>query len=312
MWTNKSSLGRLIKEKAKEIGFSSIGFAKAEQMNAEARRLESWLNQNHHGQMSYLERHFDLRTDPRKLVEGAKTVISLTYNYYMPPVEKKEETYNISIYANGRDYHKVIRKKLKILFEYIQQISGNVQGRVFVDSGPVLERDWAKRAGLGWMGKNTMMIHPKAGSWFFLAEIIIDLELDPDVPLKDYCGTCKKCIEACPTEAFSKEGYILDASKCISYLTIELKGDIPEIFSGKFQDWIFGCDICQQVCPWNKFASPHNEPEFISAEELSLLSKDGWREMTEPVFEKLFEGSALKRTKFEGMKRNIFFADKQV
>jgi epoxyqueuosine reductase len=311
MWTNKSSLGRLIKEKAKEIGFSSIGFAKASHMDAEAGRLEKWLNQNHHGQMDYLARHFDLRTDPRKLVEGAKTVISLTYNYYTPPVTKKEETFNVSMYANGRDYHKVIKKRLKTLFEYIRQTAGNVQGRFFVDSGPVLERDWAKRAGLGWMGKNTMLIHPKAGSWFFLAEIILDLELEPDIPLKDYCGTCKKCIEACPTEAFSKEGYILDASKCISYLTIELKGDIPEMFSGKFQEWIFGCDICQQVCPWNKFASPHNEPEFIPKEQVAELSKQAWRDMTEPVFQKLFEGSALKRTKFEGMKRNIIFADKK-
>ncbi len=312
MWTNKSSLGKLIKEKAKEIGFSSIGFAKAAYMDEEARRLEKWLNQNHHGQMDYLERHFDLRTDPRKLVEGAKTVISLTYNYYTPATISHEESYHVSMYANGRDYHKVIRKRLKTLFEYIQQIAGNVHGRFFVDSGPVLERDWAKRAGLGWTGKNTMTIHPKVGSWFFLAEIILDLELDPDIPLKDYCGTCKKCIEACPTEAFSKEGYILDASKCISYLTIELKGDIPEVFSGKFQDWIFGCDICQQVCPWNKFASPHNESAFTPNDQIIGLSKEGWREMTEPVFEKLFAGSALKRTKFEGMKRNIIFADKKV
>lgn len=292
---------------ATELGFSHVGFAIAEQMNEEARRLESWLNRGGHGQMKYMENHFDLRTDPRKLVPGAKSVISLMFNYHTDARQSDPDAPRISRYAYGRDYHKVLRKRLKLLLTRIQAKFGAVAGRGFVDSAPVLERDWARRAGNGWVGKNTMLINPKVGSYYFLAELITDLELEADAPMKDYCGTCTKCIEACPTDAISKTGYVLDGSRCISYLTIELKDAIPEEFVGQMDNWMFGCDICQEVCPWNRFARKHDEPSFEPKEELLSKSRGEWMEITEEIFDRLFEGTAVRRTKYEGLRRNLEF-----
>lgn len=291
-------------------GFMGTTIAKAEHMDEEARRLEDWLNKDYHGEMSYMERHFDLRVDPTKLVPGAKSVICLMYNYYTDVEQHDPEAPKISMYALGRDYHKVIRKKLKRIIDRIREAVGEVQGRGFVDSAPILERDWARRSGLGWVGKNTLLIHPRKGSYFFLAELILDLELTVDMPIKDHCGTCTRCIDACPTEAISPEGYVMDGSKCISYLTIELKKAIPEAFVGKMGDYMYGCDICQQVCPWNRFSDQHTEPDFEPKEELLTMSKREWVEITEEVFDRLFMGSAVKRTKYEGLKRNIEFLER--
>ena len=304
---DKKAITLKIKQAATKFGFDQIGIAKAEFMSEEATRLESWLNNNHHGEMNYLENHFDKRVDPTKLVPGAKSIISLTYNYY--PSQKQEDTNapKIAKYAFGRDYHKVVKKKLKQFLQYIRDHIGDVEGRCFVDSAPVLERDWAKRSGLGWIGKHTLLINKQRGSFFFLAELIVDLELDYDHPVTEHCGTCTKCIDACPTDAIKADGFILDSSKCISYLTIELKNDIPETFKGKMADWMFGCDICQDVCPWNRFAKSHMESDFQPKEELITNSKSDWEDITEEVFDKLFEGSAVKRTKFIGLKRNIDF-----
>ena len=301
---------RWIKEEAHRLGFSYAGISRAEQMEEEARRLEAWLNKGRHGQMAYMANHFDKRTDPRKLVPGARSVISLMYNYYTEETQEDPEAPKISKYAYGKDYHFVLKRKLKSLFYFIEEKIGKVEGRVFVDSAPVLERDWARRSGLGWMGKNTMLIHPRAGSYFFLAEVILDLELECDEPIKDYCGTCRRCIDACPTGAISPEGYILDGSKCISYFTIELKDAIPEQYRGKFENWMFGCDICQEVCPWNRFSRPHDEPAFEPKPELLDKTKQEWEEITEEVFRELFRQSAVKRTQYEGLKRNIAFLKK--
>jgi epoxyqueuosine reductase len=297
-----------IKEKAELLGFYQIGIARAEKMEPEEMRLEVWLNQGFHGKMSYMANHFDKRVDPTKLVPGSKSVISLAYNYYSPLKQKDTSAPRISTYAYGMDYHIVVKKKLKELFDFIQELVGReVNGRCFVDSAPVLERDWAKRSGLGWIGKNTLLIHPKKGSFFFLAEIILDLELSYDHPIKDYCGTCRKCIEACPTQAIASEGYIMDGRKCISYLTIELREAIPESFQGRMENWAFGCDICQDVCPWNRFSTKHDEPDFMPKEELLELKADEWLEMTSEMFSRLFSKSAVKRTKFLGLRRNIQF-----
>ncbi|MCB0594206.1 MAG: tRNA epoxyqueuosine(34) reductase QueG [Lewinellaceae bacterium] len=301
---------RWIKEEAHRLGFSYAGISRAEQMEEEARRLEAWLNKGRHGDMAYMANHFDKRTDPRKLVPGARSVISLMYNYYTEETQEDPEAPKISKYAYGKDYHFVLKRKLKSLFYFIEEKIGKVEGRVFVDSAPVLERDWARRSGLGWMGKNTMLIHPRAGSYFFLAEVILDLELECDEPIKDYCGTCRRCIDACPTGAISPEGYILDGSKCISYFTIELKDAIPEQYRGKFENWMFGCDICQEVCPWNRFSRPHDEPAFEPKPELLDKTKQEWEEITEEVFRELFRQSAVKRTQYEGLKRNIAFLKK--
>jgi epoxyqueuosine reductase len=253
-----------------------------------------------------MENHFDLRVDPQKLVPGAKSVICLMYNYFTEE-QQYHDTYKVAMYAYGKDYHIVVKEKLYHLFDYIRSTVGEVEGRVFVDSAPILERDWAKRTGLGWVGKNTLLINPKKGSYFFLAEIICDLELEYDLPIKDYCGTCTRCIEACPTDAISPEGYLMDGSKCISYLTIELKESIPDEFKGKMEEWIFGCDICQQVCPWNRFSKPHDEEDFIPHEDLLKLRKSDWQELTNEYFKIIFKDSAVKRTKYEGLKRNIDF-----
>lgn len=304
---HKQSHTHLIQQEAQRLGFEAIGFAKAEYMDEEARRLEAWLQQGMHGKMHYMENHFDKRVDPTKLVEGAKSVISLTYNYYTDEAQTDSTGPKISKYAYGKDYHIVIKEKLKALLYYICENIGDVNGRCFVDSAPVLERDWAKRAGTGWVGKNTLLIHPKKGSYYFLAELILDLQLEYDAPMRDYCGTCTRCIDACPTEAISPQGYLVDGSKCISYFTIELKEAIPKDYKGKFNDWMFGCDICQEVCPWNRFSKPHKEPDFEPHPDLLSMKKQDWLDITEEVFQKVFKDSAVKRTKFTGLKRNINF-----
>ncbi len=301
---------QFIKEEAYRLGFDFVGIAKAKRMDEEAHRLEKWLNQGMHGKMHYMENHFEKRIDPTKLVPGAKSVISLSYNYDTSKSQKDPEAPKISKYAYGKDYHIVIKQKLKTLMQFINDEIGEVNGRCFVDSAPVLERDWAKRSGIGWIGKNTLLINPTQGSYFFLAELIIDLELISDLPIKDYCGTCRRCIDACPTEAISEKGYILDGSKCISYFTIELKEAIPDEYAGKFENWAFGCDICQEVCPWNRFSKQHKEPEFEPHDQLLEMTKKDWEEITEEVFKDIFQKSAVKRTKFQGLKRNIEFLKK--
>lgn len=297
-----------IRNEAYRLGFEFVGIAKAEQMTEEARRLEAWLNQGFHGKMSYMANHFDKRIDPRKLVEGAKSVITLTYNYFTDEKQEDPEAPKVARYAYGKDYHYVVKDKLKELLHFIETEIGEVHGRAFVDSAPVLERDWAKRSGVGWVGKNTLLINPKAGSYFFLAELILDLDLIYDNPMKDYCGRCRKCIDACPTDAISSEGYIMDGSKCISYLTIELKDEIiPPQYQDKMEGWMFGCDICQEVCPWNRFSKPHQEAQFEPHPHLTSMTKQEWTEITEDVFNEIFKKSPVKRTKFEGLKRNITF-----
>lgn len=304
---SKSELTAMIKNKAYELGFMLCGISKAEFMDQEARWLESWLNNGYNGEMAYLNNYFDLRTDPSKLVPDAKSVISLAYNYYNNTETLNSEEPKISMYAYGRDYHKVVKKKLVMLFDYIRSLAGDIDGRTFVDSAPVLEKSWASRSGLGWIGKHSMLIHPKKGSHFFLGEIILDLELLYDGPMRDYCGTCTRCIDACPTEAIPEEGYYINGSKCISYLTIELRNAIPESFENKMDGWAFGCDICQQVCPWNKFSSPHEDPDFFPKPDLLNLPKNTWSEITEAQFDKVFMGSPVKRTKYAGFKRNVQF-----
>ena len=303
--SNIESLTIDIKTKAKTLGFMSCGISKAGFLEDEAPKLENWLNKNMNGEMSYMERNFDMRLDPTKIVEGAKSVISLTYNYYS---EKNGENSNfkISKYAYGNDYHFVIKNKLKDLFEYIKEKTGDINGRVFVDSAPILERAWAKKSGLGWIGKNTNLISKKNGSFFFLCEIILDLELDYDHIETDHCGSCTACIDACPTNAIV-EPYVVDGSRCISYYTIELKNNIPDYAKNSYDDWIFGCDICQDVCPWNKFSKPHKEPLFNSDDEFLSISKNDWFEMTKETFNKVFKNSAIKRAGFDGIKRNIEF-----
>ncbi len=306
----KEKKSEIIKNLAKELGFFLCGISKAEFMQQEAMHLEKWLALNYQGEMSYMANHYDKRTDPTLLVPGAKSVISLAYNYYHEKAQQDKDAPQLSMYAYGKDYHKVVRKKLNQLFTAIKAQFGDIDGRVFVDSAPVMERDWAKRSGLGWVGKNTLLIHPKKGSYFFLAEIILDLELQYDHAISDYCGTCTRCIDACPTDAISPQGYFMDGSKCISYLTIELKNRIPEEFQDKMNNWVFGCDICQQVCPWNKFAAPHTEADFLPVDGLLSMSKEEWHDISQPVFDTLFEGSAVKRAKYEGLRRNLEFLKK--
>lgn len=297
-----------IKALSRQYGFAHIGIGKAEHMDDEARNLESWLNANYHGNMGYMANHFDKRVDPTKLVPGAQSVISLMYNYY-PQEEQDSDSYKIARYAYGQDYHHVIKSKLRDMLTELQATIGEVNGRCFVDSAPVLERDWAKRTGLGWIGKNTLLLNKDRGSYFFLAELIIDVTFDYDHPVKDHCGTCTRCIDACPTGAISEEGYVMDGSKCISYATIELKEAIPPSFKGKMEDWIFGCDICQEVCPWNRFSTPHEEPLFEPHEDLREMKRADWDELTEEVFKTVFKKSAVKRAKFQGLMRNINFID---
>ena len=300
----KKRNSQLVKRIAKEIGFSSCGISKARFLHEEEKKFEDWLKQGYQGSMSYLERNFDKRLDPTKLVPGAKSVISLSYNYFPPKKLISENNFIISKYAYGRDYHKVVRNKLKKLFTKIRDKIGEVEGRVFVDSAPIHERAWAKLSGVGWIGKNSLLINKNQGSYFFLAEIICDLDLEYDEPVLNRCGNCTRCIDACPTDAIT-QAQVIDANKCISYLTIENKEKIPKELRGSINNSIFGCDICQDVCPWNKKSVPHNEKEFIPKKELRDLKKKDWIELTEDTFNKIFEGSAVKRTKFQGLKRNI-------
>ncbi len=295
----------MIKTEAKRLGFLSCGVSKAGFLEEEAPRLEKWLNQNRHGEMQYMENHFDKRLDPTKLVEGSKSVISLLLNYF-PSEQQNPDSYKISKYAYGTDYHFVIKDKLKSLLHFIQEEIGEVHGRAFVDSAPVLDKAWAARGGLGWIGKHSNLLTQQVGSFYFIAELIVDLELEYDTPVTDHCGTCTACIDACPTQAIV-EPYVVDGSKCISYFTIELKNEIPGEFQGKFDEWMFGCDVCQDVCPWNRFSKPHREPLFDPHPELLSFTKKDWEEITEDVFKKVFQKSAVKRTKLSGLKRNIEF-----
>ena len=296
----------IIKSKAHELGFSFCGISKADFLEEEAPRVEEWLSRNYQGKMSYLENHFDKRLDPRLLVPDAKSVKSLIYNYYPEKDLGRTNELKISKYAYGEDYHFVVKEKLFELMNHVRKEIGDVSGRAYVDSAPVLERAWAKRSGIGWVGKNSLLLNREMGSFFFLAELIIDLELEYDAPTKDYCGSCTACIDACPTDAIA-EPYVVDGSKCISYFTIELKEEIPADVHGKFKNWIFGCDICQDVCPWNSFSKPHNEERFKPSKELEGMTKQHWVEITEQVFKEMFDKSAVQRTKYSGIKRNVSF-----
>ncbi|RZV70537.1 MAG: tRNA epoxyqueuosine(34) reductase QueG [Flavobacteriaceae bacterium] len=303
---NKKHFTELIKTEAKRLGFLSCGISQAGFLEEEAPRLEKWLNKNMHGEMHYMANHFDKRLDPTKLVEGSKSVISLLLNYYPSKDQEDQTAPKISKYAYGTDYHFVIKDKLKHLLYHIQEEIGDVHGRAFVDSAPVLDKAWAAKSGLGWIGKHSNLLTQQVGSFYFIAELIIDLELEYDTPVTDHCGTCTACIDACPTKAIT-EPYVVDGSKCISYFTIELKESIPSDFKGQLDNWMFGCDVCQDVCPWNRFSKPHKEPLFNPKPELLSMTKKDWEEISEEVFKKVFKDSAVKRTKFSGLKRNIEF-----
>ncbi len=296
-----------IRREAARLGFSFTGFARAAPLSEEARRLEEWLRRGYHGQMGYMERHFDLRIDPTRLVPGAKTVIVLMHNYFPRRTQSDPTAPKLARYAYGADYHQVLKRKLRRLLAFLREHFGAVDGRCFTDSAPVMERDWARYAGLGWTGKHTLLIHPRAGSYHFLATLVVDLALPPDPPLRDHCGTCRRCITACPTQAIAPQGYLLDASRCISYLTIELREEIPEVFRGQLADNAFGCDICQEVCPWNRFSTPQEEPSFEPSPDLLDLTRADWMDMTEDVFNRLFAHSAVRRAGFKGLTRNLSF-----
>lgn len=305
MQLNAVKYAQQIKAWAKDLGFLDCGISKAGFLEDEAPRLEAWLKKGYHGEMQYMENHFDKRLDPRLLVDGARSVISLSLNYYTNEVQQDASAPKISKYAYGADYHFVIKDKLKQLLQLINTHIGEVGGRAFVDSAPVLDKAWANKAGLGWIGKNANLLSKGRGSFFFLAELIVDLELAYDVaPTTDHCGTCTKCIDACPTQAIVAP-YVVDGSKCISYLTIELKNEIPASFKDKMDNWMFGCDVCQDVCPWNRFSLQHHEPAFTPHPDLLGMTQQDWQEITEETFKKVFKNSAVKRTKFEGLKRNI-------
>ncbi len=298
---------QIIKQKAAALGFDYCGISKAGFLEQEAPHLEKWLDENRHGDMAYMANHFDKRLDPTLLVPGAKSVVSLLFNYYPEESQKNPDAPKISKYAYGTDYHFVLKDKLKELFQFIQEEIGEVDGRVFTDSAPVLDKAWAAKSGLGWRGKHSNLITKKSGSFFFIAELILDLKLEKDGPIKDYCGTCTRCIDSCPTDAIH-EPYKVDGSKCISYFTIELRDEVlPETMKGKFENWMFGCDICQDVCPWNRFSLSHKEPLFNPHERLLSMSKDEWHEITQELFSEIFKRSAVKRTKFTGLKRNLDF-----
>ncbi len=302
---NKKHYTELIKNEAKRLGFISCGVSRAEFLEDEAPRLEKWLKNNMHGEMKYMENYFEKRLDPSKLVDDAKSVISLSYNYYPKDLQNKEAP-KVSKYAYGMDYHYVIKEKLIFFLSFIKDKIGDVNGRAFVDSAPILEKAWASKSGIGWVGKNSNLITKQVGSFYFLAELIVDLELDYDGIESDHCGECTACIDSCPTQAIV-EPYVVDGSKCISYFTIELKENIPNEFKEKFEDWVFGCDICQDVCPWNKFSKPHKEPLFQSTPELMKMSREEWNEITEETFNKIFKNSAVKRTGYKGLTRNLNF-----
>jgi len=301
---------QLIKQKAEKFGFQSCGISKAEFLEEEAPRLEAWLNKGYHGEMKYMENHFDKRLNPTLLVDGAKSVISLSYNYF-PKVKIDEiNNFKISKYAYGEDYHEVIKDILKEILAELQEEIGEFGFRVFVDSAPVLEKAWARKSGLGWVGKNANLITKKHGSFYFLAEIICDLELDYDLAVTDHCGSCRACIDACPTQAIVSDR-IVDGSKCISYATIELKNEIPDYFNGKMDDWMFGCDVCQNVCPWNRFSAPTLQEKFAPNFQKLNFRKNEWKELTQELFSEIFKKSAVKRTKFSGLMRNIYFLQKE-
>lgn len=303
----REQLSQRIKAQAKALGFMSCGISEATFLEEEAPRLERWLKGNMHGEMAYMENHFDKRLDPRLLVDGARSVISLLLNYYQEPLNG--EGPKISRYALGEDYHFVIKRKLKELLNWLKEEVGEVNGRAFVDSAPVLDKAWAKRSGLGWVGKNSNLITPSVGSYYFIAELIVDVPLHYDTPINDYCGTCTRCIDACPTQAIVQP-FVVDGSKCISYATIELKNSIPDFFLGKMDDWIFGCDVCQEVCPWNRFSTPHQEPAFEASAEMKRMNRKDWLELTEEVFQAIAKKSPMKRPGYAGLKRNIAFLAK--
>ena len=303
---SKQKYTNLIKTEAERLGFLSCGISKAQFLEEEAPRLEKWLNQEMHGEMQYMENHFDKRLDPTKLVHDSKSVISLLLNYYPSQIQEDKSAPKISKYAYGIDYHFVIKDKLKSLLNFINEKIGEVHGRAFVDSAPVLDKAWAAKSGLGWIGKNSNLLTQKVGSFYFIAELILDLELNYDLPSTDHCGTCTACIDACPTQAIV-EPYAVDGSKCISYFTIELKKEIPTSVKGQFENWMFGCDICQDVCPWNRFSKSHREPLFNPQPELLSMTKKDWEEITEETFQKIFKNSAVKRTKYSGLILNIQF-----
>ncbi|TAM99870.1 MAG: tRNA epoxyqueuosine(34) reductase QueG [Chitinophagaceae bacterium] len=304
---NTTSHTALIKSESARLGFDYCGIAKAIRLDDDARRLEQWLNKGMQGTMQYMENYFDLRTDPTKLVPGARSVITLLMNYF-PEERQSHDAPKISKYAYGNDYHHVIRKKLKLFLQFIRENIGEVQGRGFVDSAPVLERSWAQRSGLGWIGKNGNLITKQHGSFYFIATLITDLVLDCDDPFaKDYCGSCRRCIDACPTDAI-QENKVIDGSRCISYFTIELKEQlIPDEMKGKFQDWMFGCDICQDVCPWNRFAVARREEAFKPIPEILNFTTGNWEALTEEKFKEIFQHSPIKRSKYEGIRRNLKF-----
>jgi epoxyqueuosine reductase len=302
---NKEKYTQFIKTEAKRLGFLSCGISKAGFLEEEAPRLENWLNKNQHGEMKYMEDHFDKRLNPTLLVPDSKSVISLLVNYY-PSEQQNQESYKISKYAYGKDYHNVIKKKVIKLLKSIKKEIGEVSGRAFVDIAPIMDKAWAAKSGLGWIGKNSNLLTQQVGSFYFIAQLVIDLDLEYDNATTDHCGTCTACIDACPTDAIVAP-YVVDGSKCISYFTIELKENIPAEMKGKLDDWMFGCDVCQDVCPWNKFSKPHNEPLFNPYPELLSYTKKDWEEITEETFAKVFTNSPLKRTQLEGLKRNILF-----
>jgi len=303
--STQEKYSNLIKSKALAFGFQSCGISKADFLEEEASRLEQWLKNNFHGEMRYMENHFDKRLDPRLLVEGSKSVISLSYNYFPEELQNNSD-FKLAKYAYGEDYHDVIKDKLRVLVAELQDEIGEFAFRVFVDSAPVLEKAWAKKSGIGWVGKNSNLITKKSGSFYFLAEIICDLDLIEDFPVTDHCGSCTKCIDACPTQAIVSDK-IIDGSKCISYATIELKDQIPDFFKDKMEDWMFGCDICQDVCPWNRFSAPTLEEKFRPNSEIKNFTKQEWKDITQEIFSSVFKKSAVKRTKFNGLKRNLDF-----
>lgn len=294
-----------IKEKAKDLGFFKTGFAKADFLEKEAPLLENWLKKGYHGEMFWMEKHFDKRLDPRLLLEGCKTVIVFAHNYF-PSEKLKLKRFKISKYAYGEDYHRVLKDKLYRLASEMTEKFGNFSYKIFVDSAPIMERAWAERTGIGWVGKHSLLLTKRTGSFYFLAIMLVDLELEPDAPVTDHCGNCTKCIEACPTEAILMPK-VIDSNKCISYLTIEYRKELPEEYQDKMDGWIFGCDICQDVCPWNKFSLPHAEIRFNPSEMLKDLTDGTLEEIEKDVYDKIFAKSAVKRTKFQGLKRNIDF-----
>ncbi|RLD23330.1 MAG: tRNA epoxyqueuosine(34) reductase QueG [Bacteroidetes bacterium] len=306
----KASHTAIIKRLATELGFEAVGIAKARFLEEEAPRLEEWLNNNYHGQMAYMANHFDKRLDPQKLVPGAKSVVSLLYNYYPGKDLAPQHGYKLAKYAYGKDYHEIIKAKLWNFLDQARAEIGEINGRVFVDSAPVMERQWAQLAGIGWLGKNGLLLNKNKGSFHFIAELIIDIDLDYDSPIPDYCGRCTKCIDACPTKAIVEPG-VVNGSKCISHYTIELKSEMPITEEKSFENWVFGCDICQDVCPWNRFSQPHNEPAFLPTNELQSMKVSDWEELTQETFNSVFNSSAVKRTKFSGLMRNLDFIIKQ-